>query len=541
MNRLINPLGWGAVFAWAALLSAQLTPPAASVTSITLAGTTSQITATGTCTVTTSGTCTLSVPSGFVLPGTINGLTITTTTGTLTIATAKVLTANNSLTLAGTDGVTLTFPSTSATIARTDAAQTFTGVQTFTNSTVTGPSSTPGRASFTSLTNLPVPARTNFTGSLGFQFTVPASITVTSLGRYYLVAGSNHVVNLWVATNTATPLATATITGAGASGLTYTSITPVTLTTGNTYSITVDETNGGADVWNDTWNVAKSFDGAFTVTARALGSASTYPSTFSLSGTNQIYDSPSFLFTVAVPMLTSGTPFVGAVTQSPAGYTLPTTVFTAEATGTAPLLLFNRYYATGASTNWTTGSYFGPSGNFESNAWIDLIGNQTMAMNYHIPSMLQVLPDVEAGIISNASGSGRTTYVLGVFNSTGNFTFSQENDGSHCWGNGAWSATPNVSHALNDVCITRTAAGALEINDNTNGVQTGTSLKVGASQTVATAVASLPTCNAGAEGMHAAVNNSNAASYTLGIGAIVAGGGTIHVPVYCDGTNWRIG
>lgn len=43
----------------------------------------------------------------------------------------KTFTVNNTLTLAGTDSTTLTFPSTSATLARTDAAQTFTGVQTF--------------------------------------------------------------------------------------------------------------------------------------------------------------------------------------------------------------------------------------------------------------------------------------------------------------------------------------------------------------------------------------------------------------------------
>lgn len=63
---------------------------------------------------------------------TINGLTITTTTsGVLTIANSKTLTVNNTLTLAGTDATTMTFPSTSASIARTDAAQTFTGTQTF--------------------------------------------------------------------------------------------------------------------------------------------------------------------------------------------------------------------------------------------------------------------------------------------------------------------------------------------------------------------------------------------------------------------------
>lgn len=76
-----------------------------------------------------------------------NGLTITTTTGTLTLANAKTVThnatttfagvdgktlaINNSLTLAGTDSTTQTFPTTNASIARTDAAQTFTGTQTF--------------------------------------------------------------------------------------------------------------------------------------------------------------------------------------------------------------------------------------------------------------------------------------------------------------------------------------------------------------------------------------------------------------------------
>lgn len=107
----------------------------------------------------------------------VNGLTITTSTGTLTIANGKTLTANasttfagtdgktltisnsgtlaggdafvlaiaagktltvsNSITLAGTDSTVMTFPTTSATIARTDAGQTFTGVQVFTSPSIT--------------------------------------------------------------------------------------------------------------------------------------------------------------------------------------------------------------------------------------------------------------------------------------------------------------------------------------------------------------------------------------------------------------------
>ncbi len=58
-------------------------------------------------------------------------ITAPATSATLTIADGKTLTVNSSLTLAGTDSTTMTFPSTSASIARTDAAQTFTGSQTF--------------------------------------------------------------------------------------------------------------------------------------------------------------------------------------------------------------------------------------------------------------------------------------------------------------------------------------------------------------------------------------------------------------------------
>ncbi len=70
---------------------------------------------------------------------TINKVTITApaTGSTLTLADGKTLTVNNSLTFAGTDATTQTFPTTSATIARTDAAQTFTGAQTF--STISAP------------------------------------------------------------------------------------------------------------------------------------------------------------------------------------------------------------------------------------------------------------------------------------------------------------------------------------------------------------------------------------------------------------------
>ena len=58
------------------------------------------------------------------------------------ITSGKKLSASNTLILAGTDGTTMTFPTTSATIARTDAANTFTGHQTIEGVTSTGATGT---------------------------------------------------------------------------------------------------------------------------------------------------------------------------------------------------------------------------------------------------------------------------------------------------------------------------------------------------------------------------------------------------------------
>jgi hypothetical protein len=65
---------------------------------------------------------------------TIDSSGLTLNSGGL-IQSGKTLAWSNTLTLAGTDSTTMTFPSTSATIARTDAANTFTGNQTFSGPT----------------------------------------------------------------------------------------------------------------------------------------------------------------------------------------------------------------------------------------------------------------------------------------------------------------------------------------------------------------------------------------------------------------------
>lgn len=99
-------------------------------------------------------------PSLFTTTGSGN---VVLTDGTLAVTTAKTFTVNNTLTLAGTDGTTMTFPSTSATLARTDAGNTFTSNQTFTGSIVLN-----GATSGTVTLGVPATAGTT-------TFTLPSS------------------------------------------------------------------------------------------------------------------------------------------------------------------------------------------------------------------------------------------------------------------------------------------------------------------------------------------------------------------------------
>lgn len=120
-------------------------------------GLTKKITNTNLFTSVTLTSPTLVTPAlGVATATSVNKVSITApaTSATLTIADGKTLTCNNSITFAGTDATTMTFPSSNASIARTDAAQTFTGTQTFAGAVVGSVQalSGPGAVNVTTLT-----------------------------------------------------------------------------------------------------------------------------------------------------------------------------------------------------------------------------------------------------------------------------------------------------------------------------------------------------------------------------------------------------
>lgn len=122
-------------------------------------------------------------------------ITAPATSSTLTIANGKTLTASNTLTLAGTDSTTMTFPSTTATIARTDAAQTFTGHNTFEGVTPTGATGT-GLMVFGSAPTITSPVITNLAPAADFTLTQNSIAALTSVNSgavvntLYLKAGN---------------------------------------------------------------------------------------------------------------------------------------------------------------------------------------------------------------------------------------------------------------------------------------------------------------------------------------------------------------
>ncbi len=126
-------------------------------------------------------------------------------------------------------------------------------------------------------------------------------------------------------------------------------------------------------------------------------------------------------------------------------------------------------------------------------------------------------------ISSNKDGTGTLRALDLVGSSMNLFPSGSSGDSTGRWNLQTGSLAPQGDNAVTFGDVTHRISNAWTV----------------AVTTSVSTVAALPA--APVEGMRAAVRDSNAASFTAGIGAVVAAGGSTHVPVYYDGTNWRIG
>jgi len=178
----------------------------------------------------------------------------------ISITDGKILTASNTLTLAGTDATTMTFPTTSATIARTDAAQTFTGVQTF----VAPILGTPTSVTLTNATGLPIAGLVNSTsaalglGTIELGHATDTTIARSSAGvatiegvRIDTVATTTEVSNATPAPAITATRHTHTITALAAAATFGVPTSSIALTDDNTLLIRIkDNATARALVWN---------------------------------------------------------------------------------------------------------------------------------------------------------------------------------------------------------------------------------------------------------------------------------------------------
>jgi len=159
----------------------------------------------------------INVATAAINSGTIDGATIGATTpaagtfttvnkiiftqpaasATLTILNGKTATFSNTLTLAGTDSTTMTFPTTSATIARTDAANAFTGNQSMSGFVAIGTTPSTTRTLYVAKSN------TGGTTAVGVRSDGTFQSDVTSVGKLFQAVTATQATTFTLADLTA--------------------------------------------------------------------------------------------------------------------------------------------------------------------------------------------------------------------------------------------------------------------------------------------------------------------------------------------------
>ena len=138
-------------------------------------------------------------------------------------------------------------------------------------------------------------------------------------------------------------------------------------------------------------------------------------------------------------------------------------------------------------------------------------------------------------VVVTAAGTGSLLFAVG-----GNYSFgimntphrsvSMPNDGLYAW------SSDGGPQDTQDAAFSRISAGVIGVGTGAQGSTAGT-LKAAVVATPGTTVSSLPAAATAGAGARAFVTDATASTF----GTAVTGGGSNAVPVWTDGTTWKIG
>lgn len=404
--------------------------------------------------------------TGDITAGAYNKVTITApaSSATLTIADGKTLTASNSLTLAGTDSTTMTFPGTSATIARTDAAQTFTGIQTFSSAPILS-SATASKAVFTdgskALTSTGTLAtdqggtgQSSYTAGDLVYYATGTAFTKLAIGSSTTILTSSGTAPQWSAASGVT-VGTATNLAGGAAGS-----VPYQTASGATSFLSIGTSNfvltstGSAPTWTantGTGNVVRATSPTLTTPVLGVATAT------SLNGLTVSTTTGTLTLANGSTLATSGANSITLTSTGATNVTLPTSGTLATTSNTVATISFG---TTGLTPSTATGGAVTVAGNLSpANGGTGVSNNAlntlTFTGNYSLGLTLNGNTSVTlptTGTLATLAGAETLTNktINGANNTISNINLASQVTGTLPFGNGGTgnTATPTNGQLL---------------------------------------------------------------------------------------------
>jgi hypothetical protein len=494
---------------------------------------------------------TIADSTGDITAGAYNKVTITApaSSATLTIADGKTLTASNSLTLAGTDSTTMTFPGTSATIARTDAAQTFTGIQTFSSAPILS-SATASKAVFTDgskaltstgtlTTDQGGTGQSSYTAGDLIYYATGTAFTKLALGSSTTILTSSGTAPQWSAASGVT-VGTATNLAGGAAGS-----VPYQTASGATSFLSIGTSNfvltstGSAPTWTantGTGNVVRATSPTLTTPVLGVATAT------SLNGLTVSTTTGTLTLANGSTFATSGANSITLTSTGATNVTLPTSGTLATTSNTVATISFG---TTGLTPSTATGGAVTVAGNLSpANGGTGVSNNAlntlTFTGNYSLGLTLNGNTSVTlptTGTLATLAGAETLTNktINGANNTISNINLASQITGTLPVGNGGTgnSATPTngqllIGNGSGFSLATLTQGSGITITNSSGGITIAAS-GGGGSGTV-TSVAQTFT-----GGIISVAGSPITTSGTLALTVAGTSGG---IPYFSSGTTW---